>query len=172
LKSKFEIFLLTGDNEGERENLKEIFEFDKNLYFNQTPYAKLDFVKNIQDGGNNVLMVGDGLNDAGALKQSFVGISIAEDSNVFSPACDGILESGNFELLPKLIQFSKSSMRIIIVSFIISFLYNIAGLAFAIQGTLSPLIAAILMPLSSISVVVFTTGATALLARKRGLLKK
>jgi len=172
LKSKFEIFLLTGDNEGERENLKEIFEFDKNLYFNQTPYAKLDFVKNIQDGGKNVLMVGDGLNDAGALKQSFVGISIAEDSNVFSPACDGILESGNFELLPKLIQFSKSSMRIIIVSFIISFLYNIAGLAFAIQGTLSPLIAAILMPLSSISVVVFTTGVTALLARKRGLLKK
>jgi Cu+-exporting ATPase len=135
------------------------------LYFNQTPYAKLDFIKNIQDGGNNVLMVGDGLNDAGALKQSFVGISIAEDSNVFSPACDGILESGNFDLLPKLIQFSKSSMRIIVVSFIISFLYNIAGLAFAIQGTLSPLIAAILMPLSSISVVVFTTGATRLLAR-------
>ena len=165
LKSKFDIFLLTGDNEGERENLKSIFESDNNLYFNQTPYAKLDFIKNIQDGGNNVLMVGDGLNDAGALKQSFVGISIAEDSNVFSPACDGILESGNFDLLPKLIQFSKSSMRIIVVSFIISFLYNIAGLAFAIQGTLSPLIAAILMPLSSISVVVFTTGATRLLAR-------
>ena len=172
LKSRFDIFLLTGDNEGERENLEDIFESDKNLYFNQTPYAKLDFIKNIQDNGNKVLMVGDGLNDAGALKQSFVGISIAEDSNVFSPACDGILESGNFDLLPKLIQFSKSSMRIIVVSFIISFLYNIAGLAFAIQGTLSPLIAAILMPLSSISVVVFTTGATALLARKRGLLKK
>lgn len=170
LKSKFEIFLLTGDNEGERGNLKDIFGAEKNLYFNQTPYAKLEFIKNIQDNGKKVLMVGDGLNDAGALKQSFVGISIAEDSNVFSPACDGILESSNFELLPKLIQFSKSSMRIIIVSFIISFLYNIAGLAFAIQGTLSPLIAAVLMPLSSISVVVFTTGTTALLAKKKRII--
>jgi len=171
LKSNFDIFLLTGDNEGERENLKDLFGNEENLYFNQTPFQKLDFIKNIQDGGEKVLMVGDGLNDAGALKQSFVGISIAEDSNVFSPACDGILESGNFKLLPKLIEFSKSSMRIIVISFIISFLYNIAGLAFAIQGTLSPLIAAILMPLSSISVVVFTTGTTALLARNRGLLK-
>ena len=169
LKSKFEIFLLTGDNEGERENLNEIFGSDNNLYFNQTPFAKLDFIKNIQVKGKNVLMVGDGLNDAGALKQSFVGISIAEDSNVFSPACDGILESKNFELLPKLIQFSKTSMRIIMISFVISFLYNLAGLAFAIQGTLSPLIAAILMPLSSISVVVFTTGATALMAKRKGI---
>jgi Cu+-exporting ATPase len=169
LKSKFDIFLLTGDNEGERVNLHEIFGTGNNLYFNQSPYAKLDFIKNIQKNGKNALMVGDGLNDAGALKQSLVGISISEDSNVFSPACDGILESSNFNLLPKLIQFSKSSMRIIVVSFVISFLYNIVGLAFAIQGTLSPLIAAILMPLSSISVVVFTTGATAFLAKKRRL---
>ena len=127
LKTKLDIFLLTGDNEGERENLKSIFESDNNLYFNQTPYAKLDFIKNIQDNGKNVLMVGEGLNDAGALKHSFVGISIAEDSNVFSPACDGILESGNFELLPKLIQFSKSSMRIIVVSFIAEYSYILSA---------------------------------------------
>jgi Cu+-exporting ATPase len=137
------------------------------LLFNQTPYHKLEFIKKLQDKGKKVLMVGDGLNDAGALKQSFVGISIAEDSNVFSPACDGILESKYFSLLPKFIKFSKTSMRIIMISFGISFIYNIIGLAFAIQGTLSPLIAAILMPISSITVVVFTTGATALLAKRQ-----
>jgi len=166
LKSKFKIYLLTGDNEGEKQNLEKIFGSAENLFFNQSPYNKLEFIKNMQEQGAKSLMVGDGLNDAGALKQSFVGISIAEDSNVFSPACDGILESQNLALLPKFINFSKTSMKIIMISFVISFLYNFIGLAYAIQGTLSPLIAAILMPISSITVVVFTTGATALLARR------
>jgi len=56
------------------------------------------------------------------------------------------------------------------LSFIISFFYNVIGLSFAVQGTLSPVIAAILMPLSSISVVVFTTLSTNLTAKRKGLL--
>jgi Cu+-exporting ATPase len=115
-------------------------------------------------------MIGDGLNDAGALKQSDVGISIAENINNFSPACDGILESGNFNKLKKFISFAKTSKKVIIISFILSFLYNVIGLGFAVQGLLSPLVAAILMPLSSISVVIFTTTATNFLAKKRRLI--
>ena len=113
-------------------------------------------------------MIGDGLNDAGALQESDVGITISEDVNTFSPASDAILDAAKFQYLPDFIQFAKISIKIIIVSFFISFLYNIIGLFFAVQGTLSPLIAAILMPISSISVIVFTTGMTTLYARKKG----
>ena len=115
------------------------------------------------------MMIGDGLNDAGALKQSDTGISIAEDINTFTPASDGILEASQFKQLPRFINFSRLSVRIIIVSFLISFLYNIIGLFFAVQGTLSPLIAAILMPVSSLTVVLFTIGSTAFIGKKMGL---
>ena len=112
------------------------------------------------------MMVGDGLNDAGALVQSNVGIAISENINVFSPACDGILDASKFEQLYTYILASKKAMKIIKVSFILSLLYNIIGLYFAVTGQLTPVIAAILMPLSSISVVAFATIATNLLGRK------
>ena len=115
-------------------------------------------------------MIGDGLNDAGALKQSDVGISVSDNTNNFSPACDGIMDSKSFYRLKDFIKFSNSSMKIIFSSFILSLVYNIIGLGFAFQGTLSPLIAAILMPLSSISAVVFTTVLTNVLAKRRGLI--
>ena len=110
-------------------------------------------------------MIGDGLNDAGALKQSDIGISVTENINSFSPACDGILESNSFSRLYDLIKFSKTSMNIVKISYLISFLYNIIGLSFAVRGTLSPLISAVLMPISSISVVIFTTLGTNIMAK-------
>jgi len=112
------------------------------------------------------MMVGDGLNDAGALVQSNVGIAISENVNVFSPACDGILDASKFEQLFNYIMASKKSIKIIKLSFLLSFLYNVIGLYFAVTGQLEPVIAAILMPLSSISVVGFTTLATNFLGKK------
>ncbi len=105
-------------------------------------------------------MVGDGLNDAGALAQSDVGIAVSENINVFSPACDGILDATKMKWLPKFIKLSKSSVKVIKMSFLLSLCYNVVGLYFAVTGQLQPVIAAILMPLSSISIVVFTTVAT------------
>jgi len=162
----FKMSLLTGDNSGEQSRMRSLFGAESDLHFNQTPFDKLNFIKALQTKGRRVLMIGDGLNDAGALKQSDVGITLTENINSFSPASDGILDSGSFERLPDFITFSKKSMRVILISFVISFLYNIVGIYFAVQGTLSPLIAAILMPASSISVVVFTTGSVVLLAKK------
>ena len=170
LLKNFKISLLTGDNAGEKENLLTYFPEENELYFDQTPFDKLQFIKSLQLKSKKVLMIGDGLNDAGALKQSDLGISIAEDVNTFSPASDAILEAGKFTRLYDFIKFSKISMKIIVISFGISFLYNFAGLSFAVQGTLSPLVSAILMPISSISVILFTTGTTAFFAKKRGLL--
>lgn len=172
LSKRFKLSLLSGDNEGEKFNLLKFFNNEDELLFNQSPEHKLEYVKSLQSSNKKVLMVGDGLNDAGALKQSDVGIAVTEDISSFSPACDAILDATNLKLLPKFLNYSQSAIKIIYISFVISFFYNLVGLSFAIQGMLSPLIAAVLMPLSSISVVIFATLSTNFLARKRGLLSR
>jgi Cu+-exporting ATPase len=78
----------------------------------------------------------------------------------FSPASDAVLEADKFDRLAKFVRFTKTSLNIVKLSFAISFLYNIIGIAFAITGNLSPIIAAILMPISSVSVVAFATFVT------------
>ncbi|WP_430425110.1 heavy metal translocating P-type ATPase [Maribacter litoralis] len=158
--------ILSGDNEGEKSRLEAILPKLTPLFFNQKPEHKLAFIKTLQEQGKKVLMVGDGLNDAGALAQSNVGIAISENINVFSPACDAILDASKFQQLYSYILASKKAMRVIKMSFILSLLYNCVGLYFAVTGQLEPVIAAILMPLSSISIVVFTTVMTNFIGRK------
>ena len=167
LSSRFKLKLISGDNSSEKENLLNYFDGNSGFLFDQTPSDKLNYIKTIQKSGETVLMIGDGLNDSGALKQSNVGVSISEDVNTFSPACDAILDAEVFDKLPNYISYCKSSINIVIVSFVISFLYNIVGLTFAVQGLLSPILAAILMPLSSITVVVFVTAASNLVAFRK-----
>ncbi len=169
LKSNYSIALLSGDNDSEKERISEIFGADTKLHFNQSPHNKLDFIKKEISSNENVAMIGDGLNDAGALKTATVGITVAENDSSFSPACDGILMASAFKRLPKFFNLAKDSMTIIKISFVISFLYNFAGLFFAVQGLLSPVIAAILMPASSVTVVLFTTLATSFAAKNRGV---
>ncbi len=165
----FEMHLISGDNDAERETLTKVFGTDKNLHFNQTPHDKLEFIRQLKKKGNKVIMIGDGLNDAGALLKADTGITIADDIYHFSPACDAILRSSEFARLHSFIGFSKLSIRVVYASYGISFLYNLVGLSFAVQGVLSPVVAAILMPLSSVTVVTFASVSVTLLSKFRGL---
>jgi Cu+-exporting ATPase len=157
LSSQYQIKVLSGDNEGERALLATLLPAGTEMIFNQKPEQKLEFIKKLQDQGKNVMMVGDGLNDAGALAQSNVGISISENVNVFSPACDAILDAKEFKKLHYFLKLSKKAITTIKMSFTLSLLYNVVGLSFAIIGNLLPLVAAIIMPLSTITIVSFVT---------------
>ena len=153
----YKIGLISGDGPSEKYTLKKIFPKGSDLKFKQSPEDKLHFIKKLQLKEEHVMMMGDGLNDAGALAQADVGMAISEDVNVFSPACDGIISAKKFNLLPNMIVLAKKSMQTVRWSFVLSLTYNSIGLAFALSNNLTPVVAAILMPLSSISVVFFVT---------------
>jgi Cu+-exporting ATPase len=166
LNKDYDLYILSGDNEGEKPYLEKLLPERTQFKFNQKPEDKLNFIKVLQEKGQKVMMIGDGLNDAGALAQSDVGIAISEDVNVFSPACDAILDAKLFNKLPKFLTLSKSTISIIKSSFVFSFLYNLVGMSFALTGQLTPVVAAILMPLSSISIVVYVTVLTNWVSKK------
>lgn len=160
LKKTYKIILLSGDNDAEHKHLMQIFGKHTPMYFNQSPNDKLNFIKELRNNNHKVIMIGDGLNDAGALKQSNIGIAVTDNVNNFSPACDVILSGEGFNKIPQFLKYCKNNQTIIITSFIISVLYNIVGLYYAVQGNLQPVIAAILMPISSLSIVAFTSIST------------
>ena len=136
------------------------------MHFRQKPEDKLNFISHLQKQGKKVLMVGDGLNDAGALVQSDFGLALTEKVSAFSPASDGIIDAQRLLDLGRFVQFSQSTLKIVFASFGISLTYNIIGLGFAVNGLLSPLVSAILMPISSLTVIGFTTIAVNLLAKR------
>ena len=160
------ICLLSGDNESDKTAMQQLFGAGAKLLFNQTPHDKLKYIAHLQKTGRKVLMIGDGLNDAGALKQSDVGLAIADDSGIFTPACDGILMGENLRILDRYLELARIANLILKTGFLISFFYNAIALTFAASGHLTPLVAAILMPISSISVVSFSSLAVDIAAKR------
>jgi len=169
LKHQYQLSVLSGDNAGEKTYLTKLLGFDSNILFHQKPEDKLEIVKKLQEAGKKVMMIGDGLNDAGALKQANVGIAVTDNCNNFTPASDGIIEAGVLHTLQKFIRLCKINKQVVLASFIISIIYNLIGIYFAVQGNLSPMIAAILMPSSSLSILLITYGASNIAAWKLGL---
>lgn len=156
----YSIHVLSGDNASEEEQLRKIIPQSSGMAFNQNPEDKLNYILHLQQNTEKVAMIGDGLNDAGALKQSDIGIAVADDTHAFTPSSDVIMAGEKLPALEDYLLYTKDAMTIVKMTFAISFFYNIIGLSFAVTGNMSPLFAAIIMPISSISVVVFTSVAT------------
>lgn len=166
---QYSLSVQSGDNNLEKNNLIKVFGKDAELYFHRSPQQKLEYVQRLQAENKKVLMLGDGLNDAGALMQSDAGIAVSDNAAQFSPASDAILDGEKVYLLDKFLAYAKSGKKIVTASFIISILYNVIGLSFAVQAKLSPMVAAILMPVSSISIVLLVILLSTLSARFKGL---
>ncbi|WP_026898164.1 heavy metal translocating P-type ATPase [Daejeonella oryzae] len=169
LSQHADLHLLSGDNESERENLSHFFPVPEQMHFAQSPQNKLDYIKNLQSEGHKVMMLGDGLNDAGALKQSNLGVAVTDNINNFNPGCDAILDGSSMMSLSRFMTQATDAVKTIHMSLVISASYNLVGIYFAVQGILSPLTAAVLMPLSTITIIIFTSVSARYFAGKNRL---
>jgi len=159
--------LITGDNDRERSQLNHWFNANE-MHFNCSPQEKLELLKTHQQYGP-MMMLGDGLNDAGALKVADVGVAITDDINTFTPASDVIMVGKSIALLPKFLSFCQDTLKTVKFSFLFSLGYNLIWMAIAVQGLLDPLVASLLMPISSITVFGINTLGIRYFARKAGI---
>ena len=155
--TNYQLHILSGDNKKDEELLREFFPNNTTFLFNQSPKDKLEFIDNLNQENKKVMMIGDGLNDAGALGKAHVGIAVSEDIFRFTPSSDAIIEANQLKKLPQLVSISNYSKTVLNTCLGFSLSYNLVGLSIAISGNMSPLVAAILMPISSITVVFLST---------------
>ncbi len=167
LGADYEMHLLSGDNPRDGEQIGGWFPPGSSLHFQQSPIDKKQYIEDLKRhrvGG--VAMIGDGLNDAGALQSADIGIAVSEKSGQFSPACDVILAGRALTQLPKILAFIRALPRVLYINLIFSLAYNIFGLSFALSGKLTPLLSAVFMPLSSLTVLISSVFLTRHLAHK------
>lgn len=162
----YQLAVLSGDSHRDKTLLKTLFPSTAALFFKQSPFDKEQRIAEWRALGHQTMMLGDGLNDAGALKCSNIGIAVSENLAQFTPASDGILHSSHLPQLWGFMHLARLTKRIVYLCFAISFLYNLIGLTFALQGMLSPVLSALLMPISSLTVVIFAIVSTNLVAKK------
>lgn len=169
LQKNYKLSLLSGDNERQSQEMRALMGADAKLLFHQKPEDKLGYIEHLQEEGHKVMMIGDGLNDAGALQQSNAGVTLTDDVNNFTPACDVIFNADHIKRLPALLEMTQLSAKLIKLSFAVSIIYNIAGLYIAMSGMMRPVTAAILMPCSTLTIVILSSGLSNLIAWRKGL---
>jgi Cu+-exporting ATPase len=164
LSRAHEVCLLSGDHHGERPRWERLF--GGRTWFRQSPDDKLSFVRNARREGRRVLMVGDGLNDAGALAAADVGMAVSDLTACMAPACDAVIDGRRLVDLPAFLRYARRARQVVALCFLVSVAYNAIGLTLALAGALTPLAAAVLMPVSSLTVLGISAGAMRWSARR------
>jgi Cu+-exporting ATPase len=152
-KEKVKVVLLTGDNQRTAEAIARQVGIDR-VIAEVLPGDKAQVVKEIQQRGEAVAMVGDGVNDAPALATADIGIAIGSGADVAKETGGIILVKNDVRDVVKAIRLSRATMLKIKQNLFWAFIYNTIGLPIAAFGFLSPIIAAAAMALSSLSVIV------------------
>jgi Cu+-exporting ATPase len=161
--------LVSGDQPDAQSALQPLFPNPGQMHFRQSPADKVSRLDALKQGGHRVAMVGDGLNDAAALRQAHLGVAVMEGTAQFAPAADALIRA---EELPRLAHYQRvtqKGIRIVKICFAVSVVYNLIGTTFAVQGLLQPVVAAVLMPFSSIGIILLSTALTVVMAKRQGV---
>jgi Cu+-exporting ATPase len=163
-RADLKVVMLTGDNAQTAQSIASIVGIDE-VFSEVRPEEKSSKIKELQDHGDKVGMVGDGINDAPALAQADVGLAIGTGTDVAIETGDVILVSGNLTGVSKAIRLSRATMRTVKQNLFWAFFYNIilipvaAGVLYPFEflpdflRQLHPILAALAMAVSSITVV-------------------
>jgi Cu2+-exporting ATPase len=150
--NNYQIILLSGDRESVVKSVSKQLGIEE-FYFEKTPDQKLEILQKLKKSGKNILMVGDGINDAPALSLADVSISPSSASDISKNIADIVFQGEKLEPILQIIQTSKKSNRIIKQNLGFALIYNCVAIPFAIAGFVVPFIAALAMSFSSIVVV-------------------
>ncbi|MEN9553289.1 MAG: hypothetical protein RLY24_884 [Actinomycetota bacterium] len=148
--------LLTGDNEVTARAIAESVGIDTDehhLYAGVLPDEKVNIVKDLQERGYAVAMVGDGVNDAAALAQADVGVAMGGGTDVAMQASDLTIVNGDLRSVPDAIRLSRATLRTIRTNVFWAFAYNVAAIPLAASGRMNPMWAGLAMASSSVFVV-------------------
>jgi Cu+-exporting ATPase len=145
--------MITGDNERTAKHVAAQVGIDEVLA-GVLPEGKVDAIRRLQtEHGEKVAMVGDGINDAPALKQANVGIAIGAGADVAIEAADVTLVKGELTKVVEAIRLSKATFRKIVQNLFWAWFYNVAAIPIAAAGLLHPMIGVVAMTVSSLSVI-------------------